>query len=692
MVGVVIVVADEGLRALQGEYSASKDHKVGRYHKVWRPILDEYGLNNFGDVWRHLKRYKEVDQDTWLAGQGRVGSLNVLVRKMAGLVGLRDPEFVVENSNPWDEPIAAVLEHAFEAQRRAIGWNGEMKRTTLEGMLYGTGISKVGYGSQFLYDEVAWSGAVSQKNKGMLSSQERALPYGLSTEHNFRVQEGMPAAMHVSAADIFYNLGVKTEEDIRRVYHRSRRPLVDVLHDSRYDAKGKADVTLSRWGDGGDEWLHLNVYERDTAFVEVIECFDLGSRQYCVFTEHSQHFLRKWTPFPFPIQNPFHRFVPIPHPEDVWGIPYALLILGQAQAMNRLRAVIIDAISRDGKKIYLGNASSITDEEQRLEIERAKDGAFVWVHGLVEGEEPFRVVEFGGARPEILELTRIIERDQAWVSGLTDATRNDTNSSDETATAVSHRMEQQGLTVDEFVQESEAHQERVAGDMMKITMARWDPQRLVKVMGPDPNIYLWTSVNLERVLGSFTLRVIAGSSQKRDKATQRKQWLELLPRLAELDDRIKNDQAISQQTGQPGFLNWYEVVRETLSLFDTTIARKILRPDNMAMLAQRLLDTYQENPLYMSPELERQLRARGQQAVMQGVSGPAAGQEGLAATSFDPSGGGLPGLPSSGSTPGTPGGSPVPFEVRQGVPGVQSVNQATGGLPSEVAGLVGRLN
>ncbi len=691
---------DSGLKALQGEFRDSRDVKVRKLHSVWRPILDEYGLDSFSDVWMHIQRYKNTtDQDTWLAGQGRVGSLNVLCRKMSGLVSLRDPEFLVDNSNPWDEPIAAVLEHSFEANRRAVGWNGEMKKATVEAVLFGTGMVKTGYGSEFMFDEPAWSGTMPTGGRSRLDSTDQVMPYGLSTETtNFRVQEGMAMMTQVPVADIFYNKGVKREQDIRRIYHRVRRPLVDVLHDSRYNVKARKEAETVRWGDTSDQWLQIDPFERDTEFVEVIECFDLPSRQFCVFTEHASVALRDWTLFPFPVQSPYHRFVPIPHPTNVWGIPYALLILGQAQAMNRLRAVIIDQISRDGKKVHVGDADRV-DEPTRLQFEGSRDGDYIWIPGLTpDSPPPFTTLEFGGASPEILELVRIIERDQAWVSGLTDATRNDTGGGDETATAVQNRQEQQSLTVDEFVAANETFQEGVATDVMKIQMVRWDASKLVKVMGPDPNIYFWTQVNLNRVLGSFTLKVVAGSSVKRDRATQRKQWQELMPVMLNIIQWLKQEQMEAAQgaqaaaaAGQPppppssGPVDWHQILRETFDLYDPTLARRILRPDNTAMLVQRLMEQYQESPLYMSPDLERQVMGVAGQPVMQGMSGPAAGQEGLgrAVPSMGPMGGAMGG--------GMPGGNVVPFEVANGVPGAQSVNPQTGGNYSETPGMVGRV-
>ena len=686
-----MAMKSDTLRNLQEEYRASKEEKVRRYHNVWRPILDEYGLRNFGDVWRHVTRYKEVDDQTHLSAQGRIGSLNVLVRKMAGLISLRDPEFMVKSGNPWDDAIAVVLEHAFHQARTAVGWNRQMKKVVLEACLFGTGHVKTGYGSEFLYDEAAWSATVPTGARKQLSSADKSMPYGLTTEStNFRVQDGMPMMIHVPAQDVFYNLGVRREEDIRRTYHRTRRPLSDVVHDSRYSTAGKVAARVTRWGDNADQWLYLDAYREETEYVECIECFDRPSRQYCVFLEHSKEVLRDWTPFPFPIQNPFKRYVPIAHPQDVWGIPYALLILGQAQAMNRLRGVIIEAISRDGKKIYLANPDGI-DEEQMRRIENSRDGAIVWIPGFnPESGSPFYPIEFGGARPEILELTRLIERDQAWVSGLTDAARNDTSGGDETATAVSMRAEQQGLTVDEFVQENEEFQQETAVDMMKIMMSRWDADKLIRVTGPDPNVYLWTKVNLERILGNFTLEVVVGSTMRRDRATERKQMLELLPRLAEIDDRIKSDLQIQMQTGQPGFINWYEVLRQVLDLFDTTLARKILRADNMIMLAQRLMSQHQENPLYLSPELQRQLQYIGNEPRGMGGQGGTAMPE-LANAGLGLAGG-APGAPGGmGMGQGGPAGQIVPFEVRNREAGLQSVNPAGGGLYSESGGMAGRI-
>lgn len=668
------------LQALQSELVTSRRQKVQQYHYVWDPILEEYGMNGFSDLLGYIREYKVVTEETALGTQGRVGSLNVLCRKVQSLMGLRNPEFLVENENPLDEPIAAVLEAAFKNVMNATEWPAESDDIVMDAVLYGTGISKVGYGSEFVYDESAWSAPVPQKAKRLLGEDEQHLPYGMTTEYtNFRVKEGMPMMQHVSCRDLYLNLGVRHRRDIRRIYQIHRRPVTDVLHDARYDDRAKTQITVTSARTAEDRFLYLDVYEQETQYVEVIECYDLATRQFCVFTEHAMRPLRDWTPFPFPIEKPYHFFSPIPMDGTVWGIPYALLILGQAKAINRCRAAVIDAIQRDGKTIIFADAAKFSVEQQ-LVVQNARDREWCFMDHYDPVNPPFYAYTFPSVNPDVMQLANLLQQDQNWVSGLTDQTRNSNASQDESATAANLRAEQQNLMVDEFLKRYERFQEQVGGDLAKIMLSRWDPEKLVKVVGPNENIFFWTRLNVERVIGSFTLRIVAGSTQKRDRAVQRKQWQELLPRIAEIYQYIMAEQQ-QQAQGLMGAspIDWHQVLRETFDLYDPTLARRILRPQNTVNLLMRLMSQHQTLPAGVSPELAQQVQAVANQRIGGGY-GPASGQEGI----------GLGGL-GGGGLPAVPGG-PVPFEVRAGVPSAQPVQGQGGQILSETGGMAGRLN
>lgn len=665
----------EALDRLQAEYRFGMGEKKRKLEGDWKSILSEFRMKDFRQVLDHIRSYREVNQETLLSAQGRVGSLNLLCRKMAALGNLQNPEFRIDNENPWDEPIAAVLEQAFRAVQRSMGWMPVMDEVNMDAILLGTGITKVGLDSEYVYGEAAWAGkmagtartagtAGTKTSPGAWAEREDRLgveaytPAGPTTESgNPWVTEGQPSVIHVSPWDICFNRGAKRPNQIRQIYHRQRRALSDVLRDTRYGTAARRLIWERRiWSmpDG----TQSNDCDEETAEVECVECFDVPSRQYCVFVPGLEEApLRDWTYLTIPIRMPYHFYTPIPDPEWIWGIPYALLILGQAQALNRLRAMLVDQIGRDGKRVFLYDSERIQDEGFIDRINRAKDGEWIAAPGMMSQEgEFFKAAEFGGARPETLRLMGVFERDMNWMSGLTDAARNENTGADQTATEVQFRAQQQGLTIDEFVNRFENYQELVAASVGLVMLATWGQDELVKVTGPTPNIYFWVPVERERVMGNFRLTIVAGSSVKQDKAVVRKQWIELLPRIGEIVQQIQQDQMLSAQTGQAGPVNWVAVLRYTVELFDPTLGDRILNTRNVPELLMRLVGQHGMRPLEVSPELEAMVSA-----------------------SLGAGGG-------AGGTPALPSGQVVPFEARAGVAAPGRVAQ--GGMPGEMAGNV----
>jgi hypothetical protein len=666
------------LACWQSEYAESRQHKHYWYHWIWDEILAEYGLNTFSEVVDYIRSGRVLTEDAALGAQGRVATLNVACRKMQSLMGFREPEFVVENTDPRDEPIAMIVEGAFRQVLDAGDWSGEVQKCKFDGVLYGSMFAKTGFGSEFVYDTAAWSAPIPSKARELLSEDDRRRPYGPSTEYtNFNIREGFPMMKHVSVRDIYFNKGVRDQSDIRRIYHVVRRPLVDVLHDSRYDDRAKRQVHVVTRRNEEAEYFSLDPYEQDMEYVPCIEAMDLASRQYMVFTEHAQRPLIDWTPYPFPIEKPFRMATPIPMDKSVWGIPYALLLLGQAKCINRQRATVNAAVGRNGKSVTLVKAEKFTLEEQQA-IQNARDGEWVNVDGFDPSDPGFMQLAFPPVNADVIRLGDMHWNDQAYVSGLTEQTRNSQAPGDETATSAQLRQEQQNVTVDDFTLCLEKFLTQLGGDVARIMLSRWDPQKLVKVVGNNENIFFWTPLETRRILGSFTLKIIAGSTQKRDRAVQRKQWTEVLPRIQSIYQYIVQE----QQAGFQGPVDWHEVLRETLDQYDTTLARRVLRPENTARLLIRLVEQHGIRPAGVSPELQAQVMAiiRQQEAEQQQAGGsmPLSGQEGLTG-----------GAPAQGGAP-TPGGS-VPFEVSQGIPAPSGVNPQGGQIPGEMAGMAGRV-
>jgi hypothetical protein len=606
-------VKQETFEALKAEYVRAKKLKTEGLHEYWRIILNEYGVSNFEQLLMAIEGRTHLDESAFITINGRVASLNVIARKMVVLATLKNPEFRIDNEHPWDEPIAAVLEQAFNVVKERIDWTPEMRKVVLSAVLFGTGFAKIGLSSQYVYGETAWADDIPAGTDN-LAEIDRLLPYGPTTEfQNFAIKDEWPSMVWVPSTDIFFNPGARRANEVARTYHRQRRRLVDVKHDVRYSKKARREIAgLSPSPRDDDFYLTEEQYSErldDAYYCEIVECFDHASRQFCVFAEGCTVPLRDWTPFGLPIDNPYFRLTPIEHPETLWGISYASLLLNHSQAMNHLRAVLIDQIQRDGKRIHFIDPSGSRQDDFVDRINAASHGEFIEYDGLKNGERPpVHTVEFGGASAEILRLMSMVESDQAWVSGLTDAARN-TPGNDTTATEINSRNQQQGLNVEQFVQKNEEFQEECAAAICQIMVAEWPEEKMVRIVGPSPELYFWVPLERRRVLNNFNIKIVAGSTERVDKLTYRRQWGEILPQIMAIADRIDMDKQRQMQGMPTSPLNLTEILRITLEMFDTTLPHKILNQRDPAQLAIRLIQQHGIVPVNMSPELEAQLRA-----------------------------------------------------------------------------------
>lgn len=600
----------EAYNAIVNEFKRSRQLKQDSLHLIWKSILDEYGIDNFGRVVDALAGSNiSLNESSLDVLNGRVASLNVTVRKMVTLATIKEPEFTIDTENPMNEAIAQVLEDAFRPVLRKVKWQPEMRKALLDACLFGTGFVKVGLSSKYVYGEGAWSDSIPRNSEGLTDIEEQ-MPYGPTTEYvKPNIQDEWPNMVAVSPFDIFYNPGVVRDSDIARTYHRYRRRLLDVKRDARYSRKARAKI-LGTLPDGfKDDWVDYNdeAHADDVAYVELVEVFDHASRHYAVFNEDLDIPLRDWTPFTLPIHSPFERIVPIEHPRLLWGIPYALLLLPHSQAMNILRSVLIDQIKSDGKRVHLIDDQALFDHEDGItRLNNAAHNEFIEVRNLQaatkEGGDIIKTVEMGGASPEVLRLMSIVEGDQAMVSGLTDAARNQP-SQGQTATEVSYRQQQQGFTVEQFLQINEEFQENVAASLCQVLLSEWGEERMVRVMGPSPELYFWVPIERSRVLTNFTMRIVVGSTERMDKLTQRRLWIELLPRLVEVGSHAQNDMQMQMQGFPPSPINWNEVLRMTLNLFDSSLSHKVLRQTDIAQLMIRLANQHNIYPVGASPAL-----------------------------------------------------------------------------------------
>lgn len=607
-----MAITQSQFEAYRDEYRRAVEIKQ-KLHRSWGEMYREYGMGTFHEVAEACLNFIHFrSSHTFGTISAQVPKVNELVRQLVALTTIRNPDFSVDSENPWNEAIAEVLEHAFKPMRRRMGWDDKMERIHLSGMLTGSGWSKVGYASKYMYGEPAYADRLPRKAE--IPNSEDEFPYGDLTEYaDETIALDGPNFIHVPSYDLFTNPDAMFTEDIRRFYHRYRRPVNDIQRDDRYKLDARRQVRGAVQGeDILDKFERRFFHDRqeDFANAELVECFSKSGKEFFIFSpEEADEPLTDWIPWPYKEEHPFNQYVPIPHPLSFWGIPWALLIKDQARSINMLREIIVDQIARDGKKILLYESQMLTGTDSLDDMNNAANGESVAVQGLRDsnGKPQFEIVDFGGANPDMMRLLEMIQVDLGETSQLTSASRNQPNKK-QTATEVSVRQQAQGTSTDAIVKKTEQFQEGLAHKLMMIQVEEWPEEKLVRIIGSNPNMAFWVPLERERILESpFTLKVVVGSIETQDKAMRKRQILELMPRLAELQQLIFQQKQLEAQ-GFPSPVDNEAVLEDLVAEFDPTFKNRWLRQRDPAELYIRLIKQHGIMPQGATPQLLQQVR------------------------------------------------------------------------------------
>ncbi|HRS96183.1 MAG TPA: hypothetical protein P5179_13025 [Candidatus Latescibacteria bacterium] len=571
-----------------------------------------------------------ADPDSFFANDSSRGSLHIICRKLNTLTTLKNAQFAVSAKKPIDEPFARLGEKALDRETRRMQWQRRMRTIGMWTTLTGTGCCKLGIDSMYQYGEAAYSDKIPRKSD--YYDEYKDQPYGPLTEYTDpSIRVGEVNMIHIPTTNVFANPEATTRDTVTRWYIRYQRPLIDALRDYRYDPQARGalrgmttnDARYSVWLDERDDEERL--WAR---YCEVVECFDLSSRQVCVFTEYGNKPLIDWHNFRLDVFCPLHLFTPIDHPTNWRGMPYAMLIYNQHKSINQLRALLKAKIGSDGKTVYAYDPDRIT-EEQLTPLRKARDGEWVPIEGLLSmmqnGEEFFKVIEFGKPNPDILRMMQMFENDLQFMSGMDEPTRGIETGGEKTATEVSVRQQQQSLTISDYVARNEEFQEEVAGDVLRLVVQNWDQQKLVKVCGSDDDSYFWVNIERERMRTEFDLEVVAGSTEKMDSTTYRRQYNEMTDRLVQVAGVAMQENQLVAQGIQPTGIVWSEVIRRLVNNYEPCLGNQILNKRDPFALMMDLIQQHNIWPVKMSADLEQRLVAafaspppmQGQQPGMQ---------------------------------------------------------------------------
>lgn len=597
---------------LQGEIASARENMSDR-HDLWRTVLDEYSMRNYETLRNAFSDIADIDDADFMASSGRVPHVNLYVRKMLGMVASRNNEYILDPRRPDQEVIGSLLEFAFEKVADKLELEEKMVETCRWALLFGTGIAKVGYGSEMVYGEAAWA---DKKPVGDVPEEESAQPYRQTTERNVAMSMGNPIMRVIPTFDYFKDPSARDDNELRREYVRYKRLLMDAKMDPRYSRAGREALVGFKTPDNeylGDNWVSdVDETEDDALYCYVWEVVDIPSGQWCVIGETGDTPLIDWTPLQLPqgMRSPFIKFRPIPQPNSFWGLSYAALLLPSAMAMNLVKAQTIAQISRDSKKVGIYNPSLFDNADTaRSVLQRAHHMQLVPANNLGETPgKPIEFIDFGGVNADLLRLQGMYASDLAQISQLTDPARNAV-SNEQTATEANMRNAQQQISVSDMRSAFYKFHTDMARAICRIMLKEWPQSKMIKIMGADPRVYFWIDLDKQNVSEDFDIKIVMGTSEQTDRLLMRRQLTELTPQLVQLGQLIDQQKIMQQQTGQSGTFNYEGLAELLLDQFDPKFKNKILRKKDPVQMVIDMLQTKGIGNVQMSPMLMQQVQS-----------------------------------------------------------------------------------
>lgn len=508
---------------------------------------------------RKGERYREIYGKSkhwkkwWKFYRGEFGSQELMpvnlffsfARSIVPRIYFRNPQVSVIPLRPGYYLQAKILERLDNRLIRETGCKNELRAIGLDAFLFGTGILKFGYDSEFGYDPESaklveggyetGSGEVGPDEPppvDFAAIPPQHLPAKERIEYNFNVQSGWPWVQRISPASFVVPWGTARLEFAPWCAHSVVRHIDDVKADPKYENTDELSPTLREvpnpFEDKDDGYAidGSGLYAEDTSvdeYVKLWEIYDAKTSKIYVIADGYDKFLRV-DDFPLlEMGYPFKALTFNTDNDHFWGIPDSVNLEPLQLELNGIRTQSkFHRILSKVKFLYRKNA--IKQEELMKLLSNAELGIGIEVDGDLDSA--VRVLS-GHIPPDLTRASREIREDMREILGFS---RNQLGefdaSSRRTATEANIVQQASAIRIDE-------RRDAMADVLLYAVQVfnwyifhNWNEQRVEQIVGPD-GIRYWTSFIGENLRGEYGYRIDPDNTLPVTAETRRAQAMQL---------------------------------------------------------------------------------------------------------------------------------------------------------------------
>jgi len=521
---------------------------------------NEYGQT---DKW---ELYEKMYRNRFSRGTLPVNLIFAFGKSMIPRVYFRNPRVTLTALKPGFSLKAITNQRVCNWLLDETGIKKEMKKLVFDAFLYGTGVGKIGYDSEFGYDEEQTNPILD--GQGTLSQFDKKTEEYL--EYNVNIKPGMPWFLRMRPIDFIVPWGTQDVYSAPWIAHRIMRPYDDVMADKKYENKQdlKPSKIIACKGAQEDE-VYKKLTEKEK-WVELWEIRDVKNRKiYTVVMDHHK-FLREDVDSLQIEGLPIESLVFNDDPISFWCTSDAAYIEAQQLELNEIRTQAQKHREIDLLKILAKKNTFTKETRERIlsgdvgalvEIETNED-----IRSVVTPFIPHIPADLGPIGQQVIEDVR-------HILGFNRNTQGDYMTGRRTATEAKIVQMGADLRVDEKRDVAADLLKDIARKYLQFVWTFWKGQKkVVDIVGPDGMVH-WVEFKGEEIKGEYAFRVDPENALPINTMTRREEAKELYmmtrgdPTLnpAEMSKQLlqqyewlEPDQLVmpqQQQVPQPGYGN-----------------------------------------------------------------------------------------------------------------------------------------
>jgi hypothetical protein len=406
-----------------------------------------------------------------------------MVRTLVPRVYFRNPSISISAAKPGDDHyvLAQILERIDNKLIVKMKVKQNIKLMTQNAFMFGTGIGKLGYGSEF----------TPTPDFLDTSAPEATNRLKQRVEYNDLVQPNMPWFLSTHPGSFIVPVGCTDIHSARWCGHWIKRHIDDVRDDPRLKNTKDINVSKSYWSEVG-----RGARPREDGMVDLVEIRDKKSGKVFIIAPYHHSKILYCEHDEMMDEGHFPYFPLIFNQDDMffWGVPDAQILDPQQRELNEIRTIMMKHRRVSLVKLLVQNGMMTPDEMEKLTGENVAPAI------LVENINAVRMMESGNIPQGLLTMDSIVERDVQEILGM------GSNQFGEYAPGSADRSATEAQIVNQATQiRMDERRDAVAdllvdliGQVHTVIFERWDQDQVIDLIGPG-GVKIWVQFRPEEL-------------------------------------------------------------------------------------------------------------------------------------------------------------------------------------------------